>query len=121
MIGFWIFMLIMDLLIPVTMIIFGKMFLSKAPEEINFVFGYRTTRSMQNRDTWAFAHNYFGKIWFRLGMIMLPLSIIPLLAVFGRDIETIGVVGGIVCFVQLVPMAGSIIPTEIALKKTFEG
>lgn len=29
--GFWIFMLIMDLLIPFTMIGFGKMFLKKAP------------------------------------------------------------------------------------------
>ena len=40
--GFWIFMLIMDLLIPFTMIGFGKMFLKKAPDQINYVFGYRT-------------------------------------------------------------------------------
>ena len=32
--GFWIFMLIMDLLIPFTMIGFGKMFLKKAPDQI---------------------------------------------------------------------------------------
>ena len=41
--GFWIFMLIMDLLIPFTMIGFGKMFLKKAPDQINYVFGYRTS------------------------------------------------------------------------------
>ena len=61
--GFWIFMLIMDLLIPFTMIGFGKMFLKKAPDQINYVFGYRTSMSMKNQDTWVFAHYYCGKIW----------------------------------------------------------
>ena len=51
--GFWIFMLIMDLLIPFTMIGFGKMFLKKAPDQINYVFGYRTSMSMKNQDTWV--------------------------------------------------------------------
>lgn len=59
--GFWIFMLIMDLLIPFTMIGFGKMFLKKAPDQINYVFGYRTSMSMKNQDTWVFAHHYCGK------------------------------------------------------------
>ena len=64
--GFWIFMLIMDLLIPFTMIGFGKMFLKKAPDQINYVFGYRTSMSMKNQDTWVFAHHYCGKIWIYL-------------------------------------------------------
>ena len=38
--GFWIFMLIMDLLLPFTMIGFGRYFMKKAPKEINSVFGY---------------------------------------------------------------------------------
>ena len=36
--GFWIFMLIMDLLLPFTMIGFGRYFMKKAPKEINSVF-----------------------------------------------------------------------------------
>ena len=55
--GFWIFMLLMDLLIPVTMVVSGKIFMTKSQENINDVFGYRTTMSMKNKDTWAFAHN----------------------------------------------------------------
>ena len=35
--GFWIFMLIMDLLLPFTMIGFGRYFMKKAPKEINSV------------------------------------------------------------------------------------
>ena len=38
--GFWIFMLIIDLLFAFTMIGFGRYFMKKAPKEINSVFGY---------------------------------------------------------------------------------
>lgn len=48
--GFWIFMLIMDLLIPFTMIGYGRSFSKKAPKEINAVYGYRTSMSMKNSD-----------------------------------------------------------------------
>ena len=120
MIGFWFFMLICDLLIPLVMIRFGRLFMKKAPAEINWAFGYRTTMSMKNRDTWEFAHKYIGKLWFYLGLILLVLSVIPLFFVLGRDVETVGMIGIIVCFVQLVPMVGSIIPTEIALKWNFD-
>ena len=113
-------MLICDLLIPLVMIGFGRLFMKKAPAEINWAFGYRTTMSMKNRDTWEFAHKYIGKLWFYLGLIFLVFSVIPLLFVLGRDVEAVGMVGIIVCFVQLVPMVGSIIPTEIALKRNFD-
>ena len=83
--GFWIFMLIMDLLIPFTMIGFGKMFLKKAPDQINYVFGYRTSMSMKNQDTWVFAHHYCGKIWYICGLILLVVSLIVLLLVIGKS------------------------------------
>lgn len=118
--GFWIFMLIMDLLVPCSMIGFGKLFLNKAPRNINTHFGYRTTMSMKNQDTWQFAHKYCGRLWFIGGLILLPVSIIPLLCVPGREIERIAAVGTVVCFAQIVPFAGSIIPTEIALKRAFD-
>ena len=47
--GFWIFVLIMDLLIPCVMIGFGKYFMKKAPNEINAMFGYRTSMSMKKK------------------------------------------------------------------------
>ena len=76
--------------------------------------------SMKNQDTWDFAHKYFGKIWFKCGSVLIPLSVVPLVSVFNKGINTIGVVGGIVCMVQLVPAIGAIVPTEAALKKTFD-
>lgn len=116
---FWIFMLIMDLLLPFTMIGFGRYFMKKAPKEINSVFGYRTSMSMKNKDTWEFAHKYCGKVWYVCGMVMLPITVIFMLLVIGKNEDCVGSMGGIICGVQLIPLIGSILPTEIALKKNF--
>ena len=118
--GFWIYMLIMDLILPFTMIGFGKYFIKKAPKEINGVFGYRTSMSMKNKDTWEFAHRYYGKIWYICGLSALPITVIFMLLVIGKNVETVGTVGGIIMGIQLVPLIGSIFPTEIALRKNFD-
>ena len=113
-------MLIMALLIPITTIAFGRLFMRKAPKDINHVFGYRTRRSMMNIETWKFAHRYFGKLWYICGLILLPLSAGILAFAFGKEIGFVGTVGGILTFVQMLPMIGMIIPTEKALKKNFD-
>ena len=120
MIAFWIFMIIMVMLIPATMLGFGILFTKKAPNNINLVFGYRTTRSMKNKNTWNFAHKYIGRLWKILALIMLPLSVTVMLFVVGSDANTIGMVGGIIVMIQLILMAAAIFPTERALKKNFD-
>ena len=118
--GFWIFMLIMDLLLPFTMIGFGRYFMKKAPKEINSLFGYRTSMSMKNKDTWEFAHKYCGKVWYVCGMVMLPITVICMLLVIGENKDCVGSIGVIINVVQLIPLIGAIIPTEIALRKNFD-
>lgn len=118
--GFWIFMLIMDLMTPLTMIGFGRYFMKNTPKEVNGVFGYRTSMSVKNKDTWEFAHKYCGKIWFACGLILLPITVIFLLPAIGKSKDYVGTVGGIICAVQLIFLIGSIFPTEIALKKVFD-
>ena len=94
---FWIFMLIMELLMPLTMIGFGRYFSNGAPKEINSVFGYRTKKSMKNRETWEFTHKYFGKLWYIFGLVLLPISIILMLFVIGQSEGTIGNIGAGIC------------------------
>lgn len=118
--GFWIFMLIMDLLIPFTMIGFGRYFMKKAPNEINAVFGYRSAMSMKNKNTWEFAHKYSGKVWYACGAAMLPITVILMLLVLGKSKDSVGTVGGIICGVQCIPLIGTIFSTEAALKKNFD-
>ena len=118
--GFWIFMLIMNLLIPVSMIAFGSYFTKHAPKKINAVFGYRTTRSMKNKETWQFAHQYFGKLWLKLGRYVLTISIVAMWLIFGKSEETISNTSLILVLFQLVFLLYPIFPTERALKNTFE-
>ena len=120
MFAFWLFMLCADLLVPAVMIGFGRMFLKNPPKNINDSFGYRTKRSMKNQDTWDFAHQYCGRLWYRCGLILLLPSVAPLLFVLGRDIGVIGSTGLVVTGVQLVVMLGTVFPVEKALKRTFD-
>ena len=118
--AFWIFMLCMILLVPLTMICFGRIFIKNPPKEINSIYGYRTPRSTKNIETWKFAHHYSGKLWFQWGVILLPLSILPMFFLLGKSTDEIGTWGSIICLLQIIPLVGVIFPTEAALKKTFD-
>lgn len=118
--GFWIFCLAMNLLIPVIMLAFGWLFQKKPPRRINGVYGYRTARSMKNEETWLFAHKICGRLWFRLGVILLPASTCAMLPVMGQSVDTVGIWCCVVAAVQLAVLVGSIFPVEQALKRTFD-
>ena len=118
--GFWFFMLAMGLLFPVIMILFGAVFMKAAPKKINYTFGYRTDMSMKNRDTWEFAHKHIGKLWFRFGLLLIPITVIPMLFVIGKTENIVATVGLIVSFVNTVTLIVPIFFTEKALNKTFD-
>lgn len=47
-------------------ILAGIILLKKPPKRINFLYGYRTNKSMRNQQSWDFAQMYSGKndsIW----------------------------------------------------------
>ncbi len=117
--GFWTFMLIMSLLIPVTMIGFGSYFRKRAPKEINVAFGYRTRRSMASRAAWEFAHRRIGRIWLWGGILLIPVSVVAFLPLLGGSEATVGQWGAVICFGQIILMIASIIPVEIALDRHF--
>lgn len=119
-VGFWIFMFVCAMLIPTTMIIFGVMFLRAAPKNINYVFGYRSSRSMKNRDTWEFAHKQIGALWKGLGIALLPCSAVIMLFFIGMDTESIGLNSVYIIFIQLIVMAFPIFIVEKKLKNTFD-
>ena len=116
---FWIFMFIFNLMIPVIMIIIGRMMWKHCPKEINAVVGYRTGASMKNMETWKFAHEYCGRLWWKLGWIILMPSIIIQIPFINSTEDTIGIVGGIICTVHMVVLMAAIFLTEMALKKNF--
>lgn len=108
-----------DLLIPIMMIWFGRIMWKHTPKDINYIFGYRTTRSMKNEDTWRFAHEYCGRLWWKIGLIMLIPTVLVHIPFYNSNEETLGIVAAIVMTIQIIVLIASIFPTEIALKKTF--
>ena len=118
--GFWIFCLAMVLLIPVIMLIIGRFFLYRPPRRINHLCGYRTPRSMKNQATWDFAHKTCGRIWFRVGLVLLPVSAAAMVPSLGRDVDTVGLWCAVVTLIQVGVLVGSIVPVERALKRNFD-
>lgn len=116
---FWWFMFVCNLMIPIVLIIAGRMMWKHCPQKINGIYGYRTSRSMKNMDTWKFAHDYCGRLWWKIGIIMLVLTVLVQIPFFRSNDDIIGVVGAILCTIQLVVLIGSIFPVEVALKKNF--
>ena len=94
--------------------------MKSAPKKINRIFGYRTEMSMKNRDTWEFAHKYIGKLWIRLGLLLIPITVIPMLLVLGKNENVVGTVGLIVSFINTVTLIVPIFFTEKALSRAFD-
>lgn len=115
----WWLIVICDLLVPVIMLIAGRMMWKCCPKEINGLIGYRTARSMKNMDTWRFAHEYCGKLWWKIGLIMVVPTILIHIPFYHRDETTVGIVGGIIAAIQCIIMLASIVLTEHALKMAF--
>ena len=113
-------MLSMFMLLPIAMVVFGILFRKEFPKNINYVFGYRTRRSMKNEETWRFAHQYIGKIWIIMGPILLVASVLAMIRVIGQSEETIGYLGSTIVILQIIPLVGTIVPTEWALKRNFD-
>jgi len=102
------------------MLFFGARFEKNAPKEINTTFGYRTSMSMKNQETWQFAHKYIGRLWKICGWLILLISVLVMFFVCGKDFIVVSIIGGIVCAIQIVIMICTMIPTEITLKKNFD-
>ena len=112
-------MLGIDILIPLLMMLFGWLLKHKTPRK-NAIYGYRTSMSMKNNDTWVFANRYCGKLWIKCGLILLFISVILMLTVIKASSDTVDIMATIICLIQLIPLVGTIYPVEKALKNNFD-
>ena len=110
---------ICSLLVPVIVIITGRMMWKHYPKNVNGLIGYRTTLSMRNIDTWKFANEYCGRLWYRMGLLMLIFSIIICLLFFKASYNTAFMASLILIAIQCIILVATIFPTENALKREF--
>lgn len=113
-------MIVVALLIPIIMIGFGLLFWKWPPKTVNAVFGYRTSMSMKNGETWIFAHKYFGKWWFFIGLLTLAVTVVVLVAMSVSGVDAGERHEVAIMFMQMVPLLFPIIPTERALRRSFD-
>ena len=114
------FVFLCNLLIPAVVIVTGRIMWKHYPKNINGLVGYRTSRSMKNMDTWKFANEYCGRLWYKMGLFMLALSILVSVVLLGTNDSTYSIISLIFVLVQCVVLIVSIFPVEIALKKMFK-
>lgn len=117
---FWLFTLAYSLLIPGSMLLLGRSFANNPPGEINGGYGYRTARSMKNRETWEFAQRYSGRFWYRAAWPVLAVSLVWIALLFGREADTVAHLGLLLTGLQMVPFLAVIPVTERALKREFD-
>lgn len=113
---FSILVLISVIPVPVLMIVFGLLWKKHPPKSINWMYGYRTRRSMKNNKTWEFAHLYQAEMWRWSGIALLVFSLIFAL-LFKKDYKEIP---DWIFNIELGIMILSIVPTELALAKRFD-
>ena len=61
---------------PVLMLGFGYYYTKYPPKEINYIYGYRTRRSMSNQNIWKVANQLGAKAIVNLGWLLLFITII---------------------------------------------
>ena len=117
--GVTIFVFVFNLLIPVIILILGLIF-KNASTKINYIYGYRTVRSMKNQDTWEFANKYYGSISIKMGIIFTIIGLIISLITMTYDKTVQGIVMIIWVTIQTIAIIATIPPVEKALKNTFD-
>ena len=117
---YWIFMTFCNVLIPLVMIIGGYMMRKHPPKKINGFVGYRTRRSRKSKETWDYAHALAGRIWWKIGWIMILPSEIAMLAVMHGSQDVIDKMTLIVDGIQVIILLGSIFFVEKGLKENFD-
>ncbi len=101
-----------------TMIGFGLLLVKKPPQGINSFFGYRTSMSGKNNETWDFAQKYAGKVWLLSGVLNLLLFATLIFLLNGTP--NFKNVCTIIIYAQLFVLLLVILPTELALRKNFD-
>ena len=118
---FSIFMIIMNFILPITFLIFGIIYSNCPPKKISRYSGYRSSMSMKNNKTWAFAHKAFGRILLGLGVFFLLCALATtLLVVFDCRMAMILTISTIEVFVQIGSCIISCVLVEKSLKREFD-
>ena len=118
--GFWLWMSAMAMLVPAIMICVGTWMQKHPPKDINWIIGYRSTRSIKSQAAWDFANRYSGKLMLRAGWFTLVASLAVMLLILFQSEAVISAVSVVLIFYQLIPLLAVLPMVERQLKKRFD-
>lgn len=113
----FVFLFVCSLFVPISMIALGAKWRKTPPRDRYGHSGYRTAMSRLNDDTWKYAHRYWGRINFVLGITLTVITIAIL--ILKKEYPDFEMLVTYLVFIQMGIMALTIIPTEIVLHKHF--
>ena len=106
-------------LIPVTtgliFTILGFIMLKLPPKKINSIYGYRTSGSMKNQETWNFAQSYSAKEMIKLGALLACYSLLGILL---KPKENIAIFIGLALVFLMITLLA--VRVEKAIKNKFQ-
>jgi len=112
---------IMGLLIPATLLVFGFLLRYRTPTNRLGSYGYRTARSRRTQEAWEFSNKLAGKYWLWEGAVLLPVSALLLFLFSTRMAQQAYYVAySILLGVQILGMCLPLPFVERALKDKFE-
>lgn len=85
------------------------------PKEINYLYGYRTKRSMKSQESWDFAQRYSNIQMVKAALFMIVISFAGYL--FSAENVALHLIGGTA--ITIIGVAYMLITTERELKKRF--
>ena len=118
--GYIVFLILCNLLVPALMIGCGWWMWKKPPKTINGFAGYRTSMSMKNADTWNFAQELSGRLMWKTGWIILLPSILVQLPFLRMGEDALAIFACVLSLLQCFAFIPPIAITEKALKRRFD-
>lgn len=102
--------------IPSLMILFGWIWRKYPPKKINWIYGYRTKRSMKDENSWVFAQNYLSKVWLSLGLVLFFVSILISLILKIKKLD----IPNWIYYGELFILLFSLVIVELKLREEFD-
>ena len=115
----WAICFICSLFTPLVIVFAGWVMRTNCIKRNNFC-GYRTKMAMKNDDTWKFANEICGKIWWKTGWILFFLTILIFLIIIKAGNNASTFVTTILMTIECLIIVFTIIFVEKSLKKTFD-
>ena len=93
-------------------VVIGILFQIFPPKKINILYGYRTSRSMKNQQTWDFSQKMASKELIKTGIVLLGISILLLkISTVSGEVNFIGL------FLVIISIGILFLRVESAIKK----